>query len=155
MECLNIIAEHYKLPVIFSTHPRTRKKIEEGNYLFNDLIRFEEPFGFFDYLHLQKNAYIVLSDSGTISEESAMGCFNAISIRTSTERPEAIDAGTVILGGISHQNVLQAIEMMKKNEYDLTNRVLPIEYTIPNVSEKVARIILGYTSIINRVIWNR
>ena len=120
---------------------------------FNSLIQSISPLGFFDYVYLQKNAYIVLSDSGTISEESAMMGFPAISIRTSTERPEAIDAGTIVLGGISTDQILQAIELAKGTNNN--NPELPWEYKIENTSERVVRVMQSYTSIINRVIWNK
>ncbi|MBS1528300.1 MAG: UDP-N-acetylglucosamine 2-epimerase (non-hydrolyzing), partial [Bacteroidetes bacterium] len=109
-DSLNAVAEKYGMPIIFSTHPRTRKRITANNVKFHSLIRNVQPLGFFDYVSLQQQAYIVLSDSGTISEESAMMMFPAISIRTSTERPEAVDAGTIVLGGITRDQVLQAIE---------------------------------------------
>jgi hypothetical protein len=110
LEALEAVAEKYKLPVLISTHPRTRKKLQGHKALSNPLLTFHDPFGFLDYVKLQANARMVLSDSGTISEESAMMGFPAISIRTSTERPEAIDSGTIVLGGISKQEVLNAVE---------------------------------------------
>ena len=109
--------------------------------------------GFFDYVKLQQNSYIVLSDSGTISEESAMMGFPAISIRTSTERPEAIDAGAIVLGGISANQILQAIELVKGTQNN--NPELPWEYKIENTSDRVIRLLQSYTSIVNRVIWNK
>ena len=112
------------------------------------------PFGFFDYIHLQKNAFCVLSDSGTISEESAMVEFPAVSIRTSTERPEAIDAGTIVLGGISTMEILNAIEITMKTYYPKTMR-LPWEYQVEDVSHRIIRLIQSYTGIVNRVIWNK
>lgn len=110
--------------------------------------------GFFDYVKLQQNALIVLSDSGTISEESAMMGFPAVSIRTSTERPEAIDAGTIVLGGITEEQILNSIEISSKLPVaDVTN--LPTEYNVPNTSERVVKVIQSYTSIVDRVIWNK
>jgi UDP-N-acetylglucosamine 2-epimerase len=153
-ESLNAVAEKYRYPVIFSTHPRTKKRIEANNIKFHSLIQNIQPLGFFDYVHLQKHAYIVLSDSGTISEESAMMGFPAISIRTSTERPEAIDAGTIVLGGITKDQVLQSIEIAKGTPFD-ERSVLPWEYTIENTSDRVVRAIQSYTSIVNKVIWNK
>ena len=154
VESLNTVAEKYNMPIIFSTHPRTKKKIENNGVKFHNLIVNLPPFGFFDYVKLQKNAFCVLSDSGTISEESAMMKFPAVSIRTSTERPEAIDAGSIVLGGITKNEILNSIEIVS-----LTNNFnsikLPWEYEIENVSSKVIRIIQSYTSIINKVIWNK
>jgi UDP-N-acetylglucosamine 2-epimerase len=150
---LNAVAEKYNMPVIFSTHPRTLKRIKEKNIQFHPLIKNVQPLGFFDYVKLQKHAFIVLSDSGTISEESAMMNFKAISIRTSTERPEAIDAGTIVLGGIQKEQMLQSIEIV----IGTTNikQQLPWEYEVENTSERVIRVIQSYISIVNRVTWNK
>lgn len=150
---INEVAETFKLPIIFSTHPRTRKRIEEKNIKFNPLIKNVPPLGFFDYVNLQKNSYIVLSDSGTISEESAMMQFPAISIRTSTERPEAIDTGTIVIGGIKADQLLNAI-VLTKGTYD-PDIELPQEYNVSNTSDRVVRAIQSYTSIINKVIWDK
>lgn len=151
---LNAVAEKYKIPIIFSTHPRTQKKIDQENIVFNPLIRVLKPFGFFDYVHLQSNAYCVLSDSGTISEESAMMKFPAISIRTSTERPEAVDAGSIVLGGINEKDILNSIELCLAT-FNTREQQIPLEYNIHNVSNRIVRIIQSYTSIVNRVIWNK
>ena len=151
---LNAVAEKFKIPIIFSTHPRTRKRIEASGTSFHPLIQNIQPLGFFDYVKLQQSAMVVLSDSGTISEESAMMGFPAVSIRTSTERPEAVDAGTIVLGGISTDSVLQSIEIaidLKLTEQD----TLPWEYEVKNTSSRVMRTIQSYTSIVNRVIWNK
>lgn len=153
-EALNAVAEKYQMPIIFSTHPRTHKKIESKNIKFHKLIVNMPPFGFFDYVHLQKNAFCVLSDSGTISEESAMMGFPAVSIRTSTERPEAIDAGTIVLGGITRQEVLNAMDICLKT-YDVNTIKLPVEYLVEDVSCRIVRVIQSYTSIVNKVIWNK
>jgi UDP-N-acetylglucosamine 2-epimerase (non-hydrolysing) len=118
------------------------------------LIKSVAPLGFFDYVKLQQNAYVVLSDSGTISEESAMMGFPAVSIRTSTERPEAIDAGTVVLGGISKDSMLNAIEITKGLTINVSTQ-LPMEYTITNTSERIVKVIQSYTPIINKVIWDK
>ena len=154
MESLNKVADKYKLPIIFSAHPRTKKRINELNVTFNPLIKLVSPLGFFDYVFLQQNALCVLSDSGTISEESAMMNFSAISIRTSTERPEAIDFGSIILGGISENDIFNAIETCLMTNLD-TSFDIPKEYTVTDVSKRVVRVIQSYTSIINRVIWNK
>lgn len=154
VDSLNAVAEKYKMPIIFSTHPRTQKRITANNVKFHPLIQNVQPLGFFDYVNLQQQAYIVLSDSGTISEESAMMGFTAISIRTSTERPEAIDAGTIVLGGISKDQVLQSIEVAKGTPID-KETTLPWEYNVVNTSDRVVRTIQSYTSIVNKVIWNK
>jgi UDP-N-acetylglucosamine 2-epimerase len=151
---LNEVAEKYGKKIIFSTHPRTQKQIVNKKIVFHPLIINMPPFGFFDYVSLQKNAYCVLSDSGTISEESAMLNFPAISIRTSTERPEAIDAGSIVLGGITKNEVLNAIDICLQT-YTIGNQNIPFEYKITDVSSKIIRIIQSYTSIINQVIWNK
>ncbi|WP_369769586.1 non-hydrolyzing UDP-N-acetylglucosamine 2-epimerase [Flavobacterium sp. WC2416] len=152
-ESLNQVAEKYQMPVIFSTHPRTKNRIEKNKIKFHPLISNVPPLGFFDYVQLQKNAFVVLSDSGTISEESAMMGFPAVSIRTSTERPEAIDAGTIVLGGITTDQVLNAIEI-SRGLFDV-NIELPKEYEVTNTSARVIKAIQSYTSIINKVIWDK
>lgn len=152
-ESLNQVAEKYQMPVIFSTHPRTKNRIEKNKIKFHSLISNVPPLGFFDYVQLQKNAFVVLSDSGTISEESAMMGFPAVSIRTSTERPEAIDAGTIVLGGITTDQVLNAIEI-SRGLFD-ENIELPREYEVTNTSARVIKAIQSYTSIINKVIWDK
>jgi UDP-N-acetylglucosamine 2-epimerase (non-hydrolysing) len=151
---LNAVAEKYQKPIIFSTHPRTQKKIASKNIKFHELIVNMPPFGFFDYVHLQQHAFCVLSDSGTISEESAMMGFPAVSIRTSTERPEAVDAGTIVLGGITAQEVLNAMDICLKT-FDTKTVKLPVEYLVEDVSSRIIRIIQSYTSIVNKVIWNK
>lgn len=153
-ESLNAVAEKYKMPIIFSTHPRTKKRIESSNIIFNPLIKSIVPLGFFDYVKLQQNAYVVLSDSGTISEESAMMGFPAVSIRTSTERPEAIDAGTIVLGGLSKESMLNAIEITKGLSIN-KNSQLPWEYQVTNTAEKIVKVIQSYTPIVNKVIWDK
>ena len=153
MTAINNIAEKYNMPVIYSTHPRSRKFIEKRNFVFNPLVRSLEPFGFFDYNKLQMNSYCVLSDSGTLSEESAILNFNGILIRTSTERPEALDAGSVIIGGITTETIEQAIEVstsMKEN-HELMG--FPRDYQDENVSVKVVKLIQSYTDIVNRTVW--
>jgi UDP-N-acetylglucosamine 2-epimerase (non-hydrolysing) len=152
-ESLDAVAEKYKIPIIFSTHPRTQNRIKKNNVKFNPLIKNVPPLGFFDYVKLQKHAYIVLSDSGTISEESAMIGFPAISIRTSTERPEAIDAGSIILGGISKDQMIQSIEIAKGLQ--VIKKELPWEYEVQSTSSRVVSVIQSYTSIINKVTWNK
>jgi UDP-N-acetylglucosamine 2-epimerase (non-hydrolysing) len=151
---INVIAEHYQIPVIFSTHPRMQKRIDTEKISFHPLVKIMKPFGLFDYLQLQKNALCVLSDSGSVSEEAAMLHFKAVSLRTSTERPEAIDAGTIVLGGITLTQVLNSIEIIMQT-HDLNKVKLPDEYLIPDVSKRIIRIIQSYTPIINKVIWGK
>ncbi|KPM48553.1 non-hydrolyzing UDP-N-acetylglucosamine 2-epimerase [Jiulongibacter sediminis] len=150
---LNQIAEEYKIPLIFSVHPRTRKKLNNLSIKLHKLIMLSEPFGFFEYLKLQKEALCVLSDSGTISEESAMLGFTAISLRTSTERPEAVDYGTVVLGGIKRAEILNALSIAINTE--CSGADIPPHYLVENVSTRVIRIIQSYTPIVNQVIWRK
>ena len=153
IESLNAVAERYQVPLIFSTHPRTKIQLERKYLKLHPLIKNYPPFGFIDYVHLQKNSKCVLSDSGTISEESAMLGFNAISLRTSTERPESVDSGTILLGGIKKNEVLNNIDLMLNTHFQ--SKQIPVEYSILDVSTKIVRCIQSYTPIINRVIWNK
>lgn len=151
---LNTVAEKYKLPIVFSTHPRTAKKIKEKSIKFNTLIKNIEPLGFFDYVKLQKESYCVLSDSGTISEEASVLNFPAVSIRTSSERPEALDAGSIVLGGIEEDSMMNAIEIaVGSYQKDRENPV--VDYQDLNVSEKVIKIIQSYTDIVNVRTWKK
>jgi UDP-N-acetylglucosamine 2-epimerase len=150
---LNNLAEDYNLPVIVSTHPRTRKKLEKMTGLgMNPLVRFLKPFGFIDYVHLQMNSLCAISDSGTISEESAILNFPAISLRQSMERPEAQDAGTIVLTGFEQDVVLNSIETIVK-EFEMMNgyKRIPDDYSIDNTSWRVLKLILGNTKLSN--IW--
>jgi len=155
MNALNSIAETYKLPIIYSTHPRSWKKIEERGFKFHPLIRQLKPFGFFDYNKLQLNAFCVLSDSGTLSEESAILGFPAVLIRTSTERPEVLDKGTVVIGGITEKDVLQAVALARAMWESNEKTVLAPDYADDNVSVKVVKIIQSYTKIVDKVVWAR
>lgn len=151
---LNKVAEVYNKKIIFSTHPRTAKKIKEKNIKFNKLITNIEPLGFFDYVALQKNAYCVLSDSGTIPEESAILNFPGVSIRTSTERPEALDAGSIVLGGINERDTINSIELAV-NSFK-PNKENPVtNYKDIDVSLKVVKIIQSYYNIVNERIWKK
>lgn len=152
-ESLNAVAEKYQMPIIFSTHPRTKNRIEKNKIKFHPLIQNVPPLGFFDYVKLQQSAFIVLSDSGTISEEAAMMQFPAVSIRTSTERPEAIDAGTIVLGGISKNQILNSIEI-SKGLFD-KDIALPREYEATNTSARIVKVIQSYVSIVNRETWRK
>ncbi|HZK60443.1 MAG TPA: UDP-N-acetylglucosamine 2-epimerase (non-hydrolyzing) [Anaerovoracaceae bacterium] len=155
MTAINNIAEKYQIPVIYSTHPRSMKFIEARNFKFNSLVRNIEPLGFFDYNKLQINAFCVLSDSGTLSEESAMMGFPAVLIRISTERPEVIDKGTMVIGGIKSEDIEQAIDLVVRlwEDDDVLESIL--DYEDRKVSLKVVRIIQSYTKIVNKVIWDK
>ena len=154
-DALNAIAKEYNIPVIYSTHPRSWKRIEEKGIVFHENIRQLKPFGFYDYNKLQKEAFCVLSDSGPLAEESNIMEFPAVSIRTSTERPEAIDKGSVILGGITFESITQAIEVIVKQKCNDEETVKVHDYTDTNVSAKVVNVIQGYTSVINKFIWRK
>jgi len=155
MNALNQIAERYQMPIIYSTHPRSWKKIEERGFKFHPLIRQLKPFGFFDYNNLQMNAFCVLSDSGTLSEESAMLGFTGVLIRTSTERPEVLDKGTVVVGGITEDDIVQAVELSRAMKADGAPTAMAPDYMDDCVSTKVVKIIQSYTKIINDVVWRK
>ncbi len=155
MGAINDIAEKYKMPVIYSTHPRSKKFIEKRNFKFHPLVKSLKPFGFIDYNKLQKNAYCVLSDSGTLSEESAMLGFAGVLIRTSTERPEVLDKGTVVIGGITDKTVEQALELAVSMRDNNEEVVMAEDYADTNVSVKVVKIIQSYTDIVNRTVWGK
>ncbi len=150
---INQVAETYGFPVIFSTHPRTMKKIIEKGIHFHPLVRNLEPFGFSDYCKLQSKAYCVLSDSGTIPEESYMLDFPAVSMRTSMERPEALEQGTIVLGGIDSRSILRSIEMSVETNGRERTKLLR-EYHVDNVSEIVAKLVLGYSKVVNARTWH-
>lgn len=153
MNSVNVIAKKYQMPVIYSTHPRSKKFIEKRNFKFDPLVSNMKPFGFLDYNKLQKNAYCVLSDSGTLSEESAMLDFPAVLIRTSTERPEVLDKGTIVVGGIKSGDVCQAVELSTAM-YENHEKVVEAEdYADENVSVKVVKLIQSYTHIVNKTVW--
>ena len=155
MGAVNGIAETYGMPVIYSTHPRSKKFIEQRGFQFHPLVRSLEPFGFFDYNRLQLGSYCVLSDSGTLSEESAMLGFPAVLIRTSTERPEALDAGTIVLGGVTQKSVEQAMALSVSMFENGEQTSMPRDYADANVSVKVVKIIESYTDIVMRTTWGR
>jgi UDP-N-acetylglucosamine 2-epimerase len=155
MEAVNHIAQTYRMPVIYSTHPRSRKFIEARGFEFHPLVRMLEPFSFTDYVKLQMNSYCVLSDSGTLSEESAMLGFPGVVIRTSTERPEALDAGTVVIGGITGSAIQQALELAvaMADAHEQVGVVADYEDTC--VSTKVVKIIQSYTKIVDLTTWRK
>ena len=155
MNAVNRIAERYQMPVIYSTHPRSRKFIEQRDFKFHPLVQSLKPFGFMDYNKLQMNAYCVLSDSGTLSEESAMLHFAGVLIRTSTERPEVLDKGSVVIGGITGDDVEQALELavsMRENNEEV---VMAEDYADTNVSVKVVKLIQSYAKIVNITTWGK
>lgn len=153
MNSVNNIAEKYQMPVIYSTHPRSKKFIEQRGFKFHPLVQSMKPFGFFDYNKLQKNAYCVLSDSGTLSEESAMLGFPGVLIRTSTERPEVLDKGTIVIGGIKGAEVEQATELAVSMFENNEPVVMAEDYADMNVSVKVVKLIQSYTQIVNKTVW--
>lgn len=153
MGAVNRIAEHTGMPVIYSCHPRSRKYIEARQFRFHPLVREMQPFGFLDYNKLQKNAYCVLSDSGTLSEESAMLGFAGVLIRTSTERPEVLDKGSVVIGGIRGDDVEQAMELAVAMRDNAEPVVMAEDYADLNVSVKVVKLIQSYTKIVNETVW--
>jgi len=155
VDSINAVAEKFKMPVIYSTHPRTMKRIEEKNIKFSKFVKNLKPFGFFDYNKLQKNSFCVLSDSGTLSEESAILKFPAVLIRTSTERPEVLDVGSIVIGGIRKEEMINSIDTSTGIFKENTLIRLPVDYLDDNVSIKVVKIITSYIKIINQMVWRK
>ncbi len=155
MNSINLIAEKYQMPVIYSTHPRSQKFIDSRNFKFHPLVSNLKPFGFLDYNKLQMNAYCVLSDSGTLSEESAILGFPGILIRTSTERPEVLDKGSVVVGGITDKTIEQSVELAVSMYSNKEEVVMAEDYYDTNVSVKVVKIIQSYTDIVDRTVWRK
>lgn len=156
IESLNQLALRFNYPIIVSTHPRTKKKLSELKLTTNSLIQFLDPMGFTDYNALQSNAYVVLSDSGTISEESSILNFRALNIREAHERPEAMEEASVIMVGVHTRNIVRGVEeVMSQQIGNHRNFNLVSDYSNPNVSSKIVRIILSYTSYVNRVVWQK
>lgn len=155
MNAVNVMAEYYNMPVIYSTHPHSARFIKQRDFKFHQNVRSMKPFGFIDYNYLQQNAFCVVSDSGTIPEEASYFKFPAVSIRTSTERPEALDKGIFVIGSITADSVLQAVDMAvsmnAKHDLGLT---VP-NYADENVSIKVVKIIQSYVGIINKMVWRK
>lgn len=160
MNAVNQMAEKYDMPILYSCHPRSKKIIEQRDFIFDKRVIQHQPFGFHDYNHLQMNAFAVVSDSGTLPEESSFfisigHSFPAICIRTSTERPEALDKGNFVLAGITTEQVLQAVSMaVKMNNDGALGGVTP-DYTDENVSVKIVKLIQSYTGIIDRMVWRK
>ncbi len=155
METLNNIAEKYKMPIIFSTHPRTLKQIKKSNIKLNPLISNMKPFGFFDYNRLQLDSFCILSDSGTLAEEGTILGLTGVSLRTSTERPEVIDKGAFIIGGIKSEDVEQAVELARSMKVNSELALETPAYADNNVSIKVIKIIQSYTKMVNRNVWDK
>lgn len=155
MSAINTMAETYNMPILYSCHPRSKKMIEKRGFIFSNKVIQHPPLGFFDYNHLQQHAFCVVSDSGTLPEESAHLKFPAVAIRTSTERPEAMDKGVFVIGSITATQILQAVNMaveMHKNN-DLSVNVPA--YIDSNVSTKIVKLIQSYTGIINKMVWRK
>lgn len=155
MDAVNTMAETYQMPVLYSCHPRSEKMIEKRGFKFNSLVIQHKPLGFFDYNKLQQNAFCVVSDSGTVPEESAFFGFPAVSVRTSTERPEAMDKGVFTIGSISSEQVLQAVTMAVAMHDNGDNACDVPAYIDDNVSTKVVKLIQSYTGIISKMIWRK
>jgi len=153
VESLNAIAEKYQKRIIVSTHPRTKKMIDEKNITFNSLIETLKPLGFIDYVKLQQEAQTTLSDSGTISEESSILGFKALNIRQAHERPEAMEEASVMMAGLKKERIMQGLKVLETQEKSTLNLVG--DYSMPNVSDKVLRIIISYTNYVNRVVWRK
>jgi UDP-N-acetylglucosamine 2-epimerase (non-hydrolysing) len=150
---LNSIAETFRIPVIVSTHPRTRNMIKEKAIVFHELVKLQKPFGLSDYLCLQVNAKAVLSDSGTISEESSILNFPALNIREAHERPEAMEEAAVMMTGLNPERILQGLKQLEYQQRTTRSFRLVADYSMPNVSDKVVRIIISYVDYIKRVTW--
>lgn len=155
IDILNSIAEKYGYPIIVSTHPRTRNRVNETGVEFSPLVQLLKPLGFIDYNHLQKNAATVISDSGTISEESSIMNFPALNIREAHERPEAMEEGSVMMVGMNIDRIMEALTVLESQKRDRERTLRPVEdYSMPNVAEKVLRIIISYTDYVKRVVWS-
>lgn len=155
MTAVNAMAEKYDMPILYSCHPRSRKYIEQRKFKFDKRVIQHQPLGFFDYNKLQQNAFCVVSDSGTLPEESAYFKFPAVSVRTSTERPEAMDKGVFVIGSITTEQVLQAVDMAVSMHENGDDGIDVPAYSDTNVSTKVVKIIQSYTGIVNKMIWKK
>jgi UDP-N-acetylglucosamine 2-epimerase (non-hydrolysing) len=155
MNAVNEMAEKYDMPILYSCHPRSKKYIEQRNFKFDKRVIQHQPLGFFEYNKLQQNAFCVVSDSGTIPEEGAYFNFPAVSIRTSTERPEAMDKGVFVIGSITSDYVLQAVDLAVSMYANGDNGIAVPAYSDENVSTKVVKIIQSYVGIINKMVWRK
>ena len=156
IKSLNEVAEKYNLPVIVSTHPRTQNRIDQLDKKteINPLVKYLKPVGFFDYIKLQQSAFCVISDSGTITEESSILSFPAIMIRKAHERPEGMDEGTLIMSGLKSERIIESIEVVTKQHKIMSPQIIK-DYDVENVSIKVTRIILSYIDYVNRTVWKK
>lgn len=152
LNSINKVAEEYKMPIVFSVHPRTRKKIEEIGFKFNPLVKYMKPLGFNDYNKLQMNAFCVISDSGTITEESSILGFPAITVRQAHERPEGMDEGTLIMSGVDSETILDSIKIVTDQNVKMN---MVKDYDVDHLASKVVRIIMSYTGYINRTVWRK
>lgn len=155
VEAINVVADAYRMPVLYSCHPRSQKFIEKRGVHFRPNVIRHKPLGFFDFNKLQREALCVISDSGTLPEEAAFHGFSAVSIRTSTERPEAVDSGAFVIGSISEKALRQAIELAVRMKRDGIGASPVSAYEDRNVSSKVLKIIQSYTAVINRMVWRK
>ena len=157
LDSIQALYERFEMPIIISTHPRTRKKLEELNFIVkNSLIKFSKPYGFHEYNNLQLNAFCVISDSGTITEEASILNLPAVTIRQAHERPEGMDESTIIMSGLNKERVIQAVEIATHHNSKDTRQIYPVkDYEVDNVSKKVVRIILSYVDYVNRTVWHK
>jgi len=155
VEAINGLAARYGYPLVFSVHPRTRKRLEEGGHELDPLVRALQPMGFFDYVALQKGAFCTLSDSGTIAEEASILGFPAVTVREAHERPEGMDEGAVVMTGLRKERILQAVEMTVRQFETLGPCRIPADYNVDQVSWTVAKVILGYADYVNRKVWSK
>jgi UDP-N-acetylglucosamine 2-epimerase (non-hydrolysing) len=153
LDSLTLLADEHKLPLIFSTHPRTRERLNALSLAKHDLIWFIKPLGFIDYVALQREAFCVLSDSGTLTEESAILGFPAVMIREAHERPEGMDEAVVVMSGLRPKSVAEAVRIVRSQQRDRFRA--PVDYDADNVSAKIVRLILSYTAFVNRTTWYR
>lgn len=155
MNAVNAMAEKYDMPILYSCHPRSKKYIEQRGFVFDKRVIQHQPLGFFDYNKLQQNAFCVVSDSGTIPEEGSYFKFPAVSVRTSTERPEAMDKGVFVIGSITSEHVLQAVDLAVEMHTNGDDGLTVPAYSDENVSTKVVKLIQSYTGIVNRMVWRK
>jgi UDP-N-acetylglucosamine 2-epimerase (non-hydrolysing) len=155
VESLNAVAETFERPIVLSVHPRTRKRLERLSTPFHSLIQEMKPFGFFDYVRLQQDAYCTISDSGTITEEAAIAGFSAVTARDTHERPEGMDSGVLVMTGIDPKNMVEGINLSRRHFENQTLRNIPQSYQDLDVSWRVAKLIQSYTGYVNRKVWHR
>lgn len=157
MQGLSAAASEFSMPVIVSTHPRTQKRIASLPHApLDPLVRYQTPMGFFDYVKLQKSAFCVLSDSGTIAEEGSLLNLPAITLRNAHERPEGMDVGTLIMSGLKRDDILDAIRVVTAQHSSAERRFQVVsDYDVPNVSQKILRVVMSYTGYVNRTVWRK